>query len=120
MTAQTALPVAVSFASLAGVQPLTQSPGDPAFLLAVVTVVAYLLSVVFAVYVTYQFVQSYRRTRNRSLGALAVGLLLLAPLPLFLQLLVGNLGGLTDAELTVVVTASRLAGLLVVLGVVYR
>lgn len=88
--------------------------------LAAVTVAAFFLSIVLAVFVTYRFARGYLRTRRRPMLYLTVGLLLLAPLPMFLRLAFGNTGVVTDAERTVLVTASKLCGLLIILGVVYR
>ena len=88
--------------------------------LAAVTVVAFFLSVALAVFVTYRFARGYLRTRRRPLLFLTLGLLLLAPLPMFLRLASGNVAWVTATERTVVVTASKLCGLLLILGVVYR
>jgi hypothetical protein len=88
--------------------------------LAAVTVVAFFLSVLLAVFVTYRFARGYLRTRRRPLLYLTLGLLLLAPLPMFLRLAFGNVEGVTATERTVAVTASKLCGLLLVLGVVHR
>jgi hypothetical protein len=87
---------------------------------AVVTVAAFFLTLVLAVFVTYRYARGYLRTRRRPLLYLTVGLLLLAPLPMFLRVAFGNVGGVGTAERTLVVTASKLCGLLVILGVVYR
>jgi len=88
--------------------------------LAAVTVVAFFLSVALAVFVTYRFARGYLRTRRGPLLYLTVGLLLLAPLPMFLRLAFGNLAFVSGSERTVIVTASKLCGLLIVLGVVHR
>ena len=88
--------------------------------LAAVTIAAFFLSVLLAVFVTYRFARGYLRTRRRPLLFLTLGLLLLAPLPMFLRLAFGNVAWVTATERTVVVTASKLCGLLLVLGVVHR
>lgn len=88
--------------------------------LATVTVAAFFLSVLLAVFVTYRFARGYLRTRRRPLLFLTLGLLLLAPLPMFLRLAFGNVAWVTATERTVVVTTSKLCGLLLVLGVVHR
>ncbi|WP_233561580.1 hypothetical protein [Halorubrum sp. Atlit-28R] len=88
--------------------------------LAAITIAAFLLSVLLAVFVTYRFARGYLRTRRRPLLFLTLGLLLLAPLPMFLRLAFGNVAWVTATERTVVVTASKLCGLLLVLGVVHR
>ncbi|QKG91323.1 hypothetical protein HPS36_00145 [Halorubrum salinarum] len=88
--------------------------------LAATTIAAFFLSVLLAVFVTYRFARGYLRTRRRPLLFLTLGLLLLAPLPMFLRLAFGNVAWVTATERTVVVTASKLCGLLLVLGVVHR
>ena len=88
--------------------------------LAAITIAAFFLSVLLAVFVTYRFARGYLRTRRRPLLFLTLGLLLLAPLPMFLRLAFGNVAWVTATERTVVVTASKLCGLLLVLGVVHR
>ncbi|SDF55831.1 hypothetical protein SAMN04488067_105190 [Halorubrum xinjiangense] len=93
--------------------------GDNAAL-AAVTIVAFFLSVVLAAFVTYRFARGYLRTRRRPLLYLTVGLLLLAPLPMFLRLAFGNIESVTGTERRILVTASKFCGLLVILGVVYR
>ena len=93
--------------------------GDNAAL-AAVTIVAFFLSVVLAAFVTYRFARGYLRTRRRPLLYLTVGLLLLAPLPMFLRVAFGNIGSVTGTERRILVTASKFCGLLVILGVVYR
>lgn len=93
--------------------------GDNAAL-AAVTIAAFLLSVVLAAFVTYRFARGYLRTRRRPLLYLTVGLLLLAPLPMFLRLAFGNIESVTETERRILVTASKFCGLLVILGVVYR
>ncbi|WP_256948793.1 hypothetical protein [Halorubrum ezzemoulense] len=88
--------------------------------LAAITIAAFFLSVLLAVFVTYRFARGYLRTRRRPLLFLTLGLLLLAPLPMFLRLASGNVAWVTATERTVVVIASKLCGLLLILGVVYR
>lgn len=88
--------------------------------LAAVTITAFFLSVVLAAFVTYRFARGYLRTRRRPLLYLTVGLLLLAPLPMFLRLVFGNIESVTGTERRILVTASKFCGLLVILGVVYR
>lgn len=113
---QTAAP-SVPFQRLVTAGQVEVTGGDA---LAAVTVVAFFLSVALAVFVTYRFARGYLRTRRRPLLYLTVGLLLLAPLPMFLRLAFGNLAFVSGSERTVIVTASKLCGLLIVLGVVHR
>jgi hypothetical protein len=93
--------------------------GDNAAL-AAVTIAAFFVSIVLAAFVTYRFARGYLQTRRRPLLYLTVGLLLLAPLPMFLRLAFGNIESVTGTERRVLVTASKFCGLLVILGVVYR
>jgi len=87
---------------------------------AAVSVAAFFLALVLSVFVTYRYARGYLRTRRRPLLYLTVGLVLLAPLPMFLRLAFGNTAAVGAAGRTLVVTASKLCGLLVILGVVYR
>lgn len=87
---------------------------------AVAAVVAFFVAIVLSVVVTYRYARGYLRTRQRPLLYLAVGLLLLAPAPMFLRLVLGNAAVVTPTERTLVVTVSKLCGLLVILSVVHR
>jgi hypothetical protein len=87
---------------------------------AVAVVVAFFVAIVLSVVVTYRYARGYLRTRQRPLLYLAVGLLLLAPAPMFLRLVLGNVAVVTSTERTLVVTVSKLCGLLVILSVVHR
>jgi hypothetical protein len=86
-------------------------------LLAVLTFAA---ATVLAVLVTYRFVQGYLRSRARPILLLAVGMFLLAPAPMFLRLIAGNVLTVAPAVRILGATALEAAGLLVVLAVVYR
>lgn len=87
---------------------------------AIAALVVFFVAVVLSLVVTYRYARGYLRTRQRPLLYLTVGLLLLAPAPMLLRLVLGNVAVVTPAERTLVVTASRLCGLLVILGVVHR
>ncbi|WP_436346713.1 DUF7521 family protein [Natronorubrum sp. FCH18a] len=88
----------------------------PVVLAAIVTFFA---ATVLAVLVTYRFVEGYRRTRARPILLLAVGMFLLAPAPMFVRLLAGNLEAVPLAAQLLLTTLSELCGLLVILYVVY-
>lgn len=92
--------------------------GEPATALA--AVLAFFVAIVLSVVVTYRYAKGYLRTRRRPLLYLTVGLLLLAPAPMFARLVLGNLDAVTATERTLVVNVSKLCGLLVVLTVVHR
>jgi len=87
---------------------------------AVAAVVVFLAAAVLSVVVTYRYARGYLRTRQRPLLYLTVGMLLLAPAPMFLRLVLGNAGTLSTDARTLAVTVSKLCGLLVILSVVYR
>jgi hypothetical protein len=89
-------------------------------LTAVAAVVAFFVAIVLSVVVTYRYARGYLRTRQRPLLYLTVGLLLLAPAPMFVRLVLGNVAVVTPTERTLVVTVSKLCGLLVILSVVHR
>ena len=87
---------------------------------AVVAVLASLLAVVLSVLVTYRYATGYLRTRQRPLLYLTVGMVLLAPAPMFLRLLLGNTAVVGASERTFVVNVSKLCGLVIILSVVHR
>lgn len=87
---------------------------------AVAALLAFAVAVVLAVLVTYRFAAGYRRTRRRPLLLLAVGMFLLAAAPMFLRLVLGNVGGVAWPVRSLAVNVSKLCGLLTVLYVVYR
>lgn len=89
-------------------------------LTALAAFVAFFVAVVLSVLVTYRYARGYLQTRQRPLLYLTVGFLLLAPMPMFARLVLGNVDVVSPAERTLVVTASRLCGLLVILTVVHR
>ncbi|ELY46880.1 DUF7521 family protein [Natronorubrum tibetense] len=88
----------------------------PVVLAAVVT---FFVATVLAVLVTYRFIEGYRRTRARPILLLAVGMFLLAPAPMFVRLLAGNLEAVPLAAQLLFTTLSELCGLLVILYAVY-
>ncbi|MFC4541191.1 hypothetical protein ACFO5R_04515 [Halosolutus amylolyticus] len=79
----------------------------------------FLVALVLAIVVTYRFVEGYRRTKARPILLLAIGMFLLAPAPMFIRLLVGNVAAIPLSVQLLATTLSELAGLLVVLYVVY-
>lgn len=87
---------------------------------AVAAIVVFLAAVVLSVAVTYRYARGYLRTRQRPLLYLTAGMLLLAPAPMFLRLVLGNASALSTDARTLAVTVSKLCGLLVILSVVYR
>ena len=91
--------------------------GEPLVVLA--ALVTFFVALVLAVLVTYRFVEGYRRTQRRPILLLAVGMFLLAPAPMFIRLLVGNVPAIPLSAQLLTTTISELCGLLVILYVVY-
>ena len=85
-------------------------------LLALVT---FFLATALSVLVTYRFARGYLRSRSRPILGLAVGLFLLAPAPMFVRLVAGNLLSVADPVRMLATTTAEAAGLLVILAVVY-
>jgi hypothetical protein len=85
-------------------------------LLALVT---FLVATGLSVLVTYRFVQGYRRSRATPILLLAVGMFLLAPAPMFVRFLAGNLVGVPSAVRILTTSLLESAGLLTILVVVY-
>lgn len=90
---------------------------DPFVLAALLT---FFVAVVLAVAVTRKFVAGYRSTGSPAILWLAVGMFLLAPAPMFLRLVLGNLPAVDATARQLLTTGSELAGLLAILWVVYR
>jgi hypothetical protein len=87
---------------------------------AVAAILVFFVAVVLSVVVTYRYAKGYLQTRQRPMLYLTVGMLLLAPAPMFIRLVVGNVPVVTATERTLVVTVSKLCGLLAILAVVHR
>jgi multisubunit Na+/H+ antiporter MnhF subunit len=89
---------------------------------AVTTVAAlatFLVATVLAVLVTYRFIQGYVRSRSKPVLLLAVGMFLLAPAPMFIRLVAGNVFAVAPPVRVLSTTTVEAAGLLVILGVIY-
>lgn len=119
-------PTASGFASvrgvatpLAGARPLQVSVEGGATPVVLAAIVAFFAATVLAVLVTYRFVEGYRRTKARPFFLLAVGMFLLAPAPMFVRLLAGNVEAVPLSAQLLLSTLSELCGLLVILYVVY-
>lgn len=100
-----------------GPQQVEFEGGPPVIVLA--GVISFLIASALAVVVTYRFIEGYRRTASRPVLLLAVGLFFLAPAPMFIRLLAANVAALPLVVRRLVTSLSELAGLLVVLYVVY-
>lgn len=86
----------------------------------VLALLMFATAAVLAVLVMYRFVQGYLRSRARPILLLAFGMFLLAPAPLFLRLIAGNVSIVPPAVRILGATAFEAAGLLVILAVIYR
>lgn len=102
--------------TLTPLQVTVEGGSTPVVLAAVVT---FFVATVLAVLVTYRFIEGYRRTRARPILLLAVGMFLLAPAPMFIRLLAGNVEPVPLSAQLLLTTLSELSGLLVILYVVY-
>jgi hypothetical protein len=111
------LPGAAGPGSLVPAQVEFAGGSDPFVVAAFVTFFA---AVVLSVVVTRKFVAGYRSTGSRAILWLAVGMFLLAPAPMFLRLLLGNVSAVDATTRGLATTLSELTGLLAVLYVVYR
>ncbi|MFB6250490.1 MAG: hypothetical protein ABEI27_02180 [Halobellus sp.] len=87
---------------------------------AILAILVFFVAVVLSVLVTYRYAAGYLQTRERPLLFLTVGMLLLAPAPMFLRLVLGNAPVLGATERAFVVNVSKLCGLLVILTVVHK
>jgi hypothetical protein len=85
----------------------------------VAALVTFFVATVLAVLVTYRFLQGYFRSRSTPILLLAVGMFLLAPAPLFIRLIAGNVLAVAPPIRVLSTTMVEAAGLLVILGVIY-
>lgn len=86
----------------------------------VLAVLTFFVAAGLSVLVTYRFVRGYLRSRSRPILALAVGMFLLAPAPMFIRLVAGNVLDVAGPVRVLAATTAEAAGLLVILAVVYR
>ena len=85
----------------------------------VAALATFFVATVLAVLVTYRFVEGYRRTKARPILLLAVGMFLLAPAPMFVRLLAGNVAAVPLSSQLLLTTLSELCGLLIILYAIY-
>lgn len=88
-------------------------------MVGVLALLMFAIAAVLAVLVTYRFVQGYMRSRTRPILLLACGMFLLAPAPLFLRLIAGNVLIVPPTVRILGATALEAAGLLIILAVIY-
>jgi uncharacterized membrane protein len=107
--------------------PLTTSPaspplqvatgGSPAVVLA--ALLALLVATVLSLAVAARLYRGYRRGGGRPMLGLLVGLILLTTVPFVLRLVLTNVGDVSATTRALAATTSQLAGLLIVLTVVF-
>ncbi len=86
----------------------------------VAALVTFLVATALAVLVTYRFLRGYVRSRSKPVLQLAVGMFLLAPAPMFIRLVAGNVLVVAPPVRVVSTATVEVAGLLIILGVIYR
>lgn len=87
---------------------------------SIVALITFLVATALAVLVTYRFLQGYLQSRSMPILLLAVGMFLLAPAPMLLRLIVGNVVTVTTPVRILSTTTVEAMGLLVILAVIYR
>ena len=85
----------------------------------IAAIVTFFIATILAVLVTYRFVEGYRQTNSRPILYLAIGMFLLAPAPMFLRLLAGNVASVSLSAQLLLTTLSELCGLLIICYVIY-
>ena len=100
--------------------PLQVSVEGGATVTGIAALVTFFVATVLAVLVTYRFLQGYLRSRSKPVLLLAVGMFLLAPAPMLLRLIAGNLLTVATPVRVLSTTAVEAMGLLVILAVIYR
>ena len=110
---------AAALESSAALAPLQVSVEGGSTLVVLAAILSFFVATGLAVLVTYRFVEGYRRTRARPILWLAVGMFLLAPAPLFVRLIAGNVAAVPLSAQLLLATLSELCGLLIILYAVY-
>ena len=99
--------------------PLQVTVEGGATVTGIAALVTFLVATVLAVLVTYRFLQGYLRSRSKPILLLAIGMFLLAPAPMLLRLVAGNVFSVTTPVRVLSTTAVKAMGLLVILAVIY-
>lgn len=100
---------------------VVQTTGGSPTLVALVFV-ALFVATILSLYVAARLYQGYRKGGTGGTGGmlwLGIGLVLLTTVPLVLRLVLTNVPGVGPTTRAIAATACQLAGLLVVLGVIY-
>lgn len=97
---------------------VVQTTGGSSTLVALVFV-ALFVATILSLYVAARLYQGYRTGGTGGMLWLGIGLVLLTTVPLVLRLVLTNVPGIGPTTRALAATACQLAGLLVVLGVIY-
>jgi predicted DNA repair protein MutK len=100
--------------------PLQVTVEGGATVTSIAALITFLVATVLAVLVTYRFLQGYLQSRSKPILLLAIGMFLLAPAPMLLRLIAGNIITVTTPVRVLSTTAVEAMGLLVILAVIYR
>ena len=95
----------------------TTTGGDPAVVLAALG--ALFVATVLSLYLALRLYRGYRDGGQPGMAALGVGLVLLTTVPMTLRVVLATIPDVDGTTRVLAVTASQLAGLLLILGVVY-
>jgi hypothetical protein len=120
MTAGASLPVAGVDVPVAGgtATPLqTTTGGDPVVVL--LALAALFVATALSLYLAARLYRGYRDGGEPGMAVLGVGLVLLTTVPMILRVVLATAPDVSGTTRILAVTASQLAGLLLILGVVY-
>lgn len=95
----------------------TTTGGDPLVVLAALA--ALFVATVLSLYLALRLYRGYQDGGQPGMAALGVGLVLLTTVPMTLRVVLATVPGVDGTTRVLAVTASQLAGLLLILGVVY-
>jgi len=118
MTLNIVITTGASFVAGTSQPQLTATGGGP--LIAAFAIALFFVAIFLSTLVTAKYAKGYFETRKRPVLFLAVGMVFLAPLPMFLQLILGNTNLASIDLRQFIVTLSKLIGLLLILRVVHR
>lgn len=97
--------------------PMQLTPGQGT--LAVLTFLGLAVATALALVITYQAIRGYRGSGNRGLLFLALGIVLLAAVPILVRIVLVNATTVSPELRSVVTTTSELAGLAAILYAIY-
>jgi hypothetical protein len=106
--------------AIAGLPAAVPLQVDVGRIVVVLLFLSLLLAVALSVVVAVRGVRGYRRTGDRALLYLAVGIVLLSGAPVTLNLALSTATGAGEATVTTAANLTRLAGLGVIIRAIYR